>query len=498
MSRTPSTHPHDEPLDDTPPHGVPPVSRAAVAYRLPGRDDVAPDDVPGSPDGTIGDGHSDGHVDGDSDGDADGHVDGDSDGHADGGSDGHDEREGREGSDDRDGGAARDSALAAGDGSAGPVRVTRRHAGRARPQARVYESRSGRHLHLTRRGRVVGAVLAVVAVVAGVLAWYEVEANPFGKPGKPVLVDVHPGESLGAITATLSGDGVIGTTIAFHVWSLVHGSPVVRPGTYQLHRNLTFSAAKAALDAGPNVARITVVPGTTFSEITSELSSLPGDLAGAFSHAGSASGVHSPFQTSPGAPLEGLIGSGTYRILPGESGKSLLSQMVARFDTEARAAGLTPATSIGGLDAYQLVTLASIAQKEGYYTRYMGDVARVIFNRLAGGMHLDMTSTVLYSLGKDGGQVTPQEEQLTTPYNTYLHAGLTPTPICTPSVQALRAAVDPPAGTWLYFDLVTAHNGIMKFASTYTQQQALVQEATANAAKASSTSSSGSSPGSTT
>jgi UPF0755 protein len=96
-------------------------------------------------------------------------------------------------------------------------------------------------------------------------------------------------------------------------------------------------------------------------------------------------------------------------------------------------------------------------------------------------MPLDMTSTVLFSLGQDGGTVTQAEEQDTTPYNTYLHTGLTPTPICVPSEAALSAAVSPPQGTWLYFDLVTAEKGTMVFSTTYTGQLAAEQEAAANA-----------------
>ncbi len=350
--------------------------------------------------------------------------------------------------------------------------------------ARGGRARSRRGRRLTRGGRRLLAVLvALLVVVAGAVAWYEVEANPFGSPGKPVLVKVRAGEPLDAIDAALADEQVVGTSVAFRVWSFVHGAPVVRPGLYQLHRNLSFSAAAAALDAGPNVYELTVVPGMTISEIAGELAALPGDLARPFSHAGAAAGVRSPFQPSGSGPLEGLVAPGTYEILPGESGHALLEQMVRRFDAEATAAGLTPSTTEDGLDAYQLVTVASIAQKEGYFARYLGDVARVVFNRLAAGMRLDMTSTVLYSLGKDGGPVTPQEEQTTTPYNTYLHAGLTPTPICTPSPQALRAAVDPPPGSWLYFDLVTAKKGIMEFASTYTGQLAFERQAATNAAK---------------
>ena len=339
-----------------------------------------------------------------------------------------------------------------------------------------------RQVRLARGRRLLAGALAALAALAGAAAWYEVESHPFGAPRKPVLLDVHAGESTAAIVSALAKAQVIGTAVAFGLWSFVHGAPLVRPGVYQLRRNLSFSSAAAVLDAGPNVYELTVAPGMTISEIAGQLAALPGRLAHAFDEVRGSSEVRSPFQLGAGTSLEGLIGAGTYQILPHETAHELLGQMVARFDAQAAAAGLTPTTRLDGLDAYQLVTVASIAQKEGYYARYMGEVARVVLNRLADGMHLDMTSTVLYSLGQDGGPVTLRDERTTTPYNTYLHAGLTPTPICTPSVAALRAAVDPPAGPWLYFDLVTQRSGIMKFASTYAGQLALEKEARSNAA----------------
>ena len=101
----------------------------------------------------------------------------------------------------------------------------------------------------------------------------------------------------------------------------------------------------------------------------------------------------------------------------------------------------------------------------------MPKVARVIYNRLAQGMPLQMDSTVLYALGQDGGPVTSQDLKIQSPYNTYLNTGLTPTPICMPSSTALAAAVHPPAGAWLYFILVQK-NGVMAFSDTYAEQLA--------------------------
>src|SRR5580658_8261137 len=101
----------------------------------------------------------------------------------------------------------------------------------------------------------------------------------------------------------------------------------------------------------------------------------------------------------------------------------------------------------------------------------MPKVSRVIYNRLARDMPLQMDSTVLYSLGQDGGTVTPADLKIKSPYNTYLNTGLTPTPICFPSATAINSALHPPPGGWLYFVLV-AQDGTEAFSDTYAGQVA--------------------------
>jgi UPF0755 protein len=177
----------------------------------------------------------------------------------------------------------------------------------------------------------------------------------------------------------------------------------------------------------------------------------------------------SPSPFSATGSLEGLIGTGQYLIEPEESAPQLVTSMEKRFVKQAASVGLTPATSELGLNAYQLVIAASIVEKEGYYPVNMPKVARVIFNRLARGGPLQMDSTVLYYLGRDGGTVTPAMLQTQEPYNTYLNTGLTPTPICSVSTIALRATLHPPAGTWLFFTLIN-EDGTMAFSTTFAQQ----------------------------
>jgi UPF0755 protein len=331
-----------------------------------------------------------------------------------------------------------------------------------------------RRIATRRRRRTALVLLAAVLLAAlGVVAWYEVEAHPFGGRGAAVIVEVHPGESSGALVDELAGRGVIASSLAFRLGALVEGNPTLRPGSYLFYKNESFAAVRALLGAGSNISSVTVDPGYTLSEVARQLETVPGDLGGRFVATARSGVVRSPWEPAGSTNLEGLLGTGTYRILPGTTDAKLLATMVARFDQQAAAAGATPSVAAGlGITPYQLIVVASIVEKEGYTpASNFGPVARVIYNRLAAGMHLDMNSTVLYALGQDGGPVTAADLKIDTPYNTYLYGGLTPTPVCFPSPTALHAAAQPPAGSWLYF-VVVAKDGTEAFSDTYAGQLA--------------------------
>ncbi len=335
------------------------------------------------------------------------------------------------------------------------------------------QRRAARSARVRRRRRIVAwtgaGILAVVALFA---LWYELESHALGSAGPQVVVTVQPGESTSAVVDSLHQHGVVGSTLAFEIGDFFHGTPTVLPGSYALHQNQTFGEVRTILAAGPNIYPVDVRPGFTLGEVASEVDGLPGHADAGFARAAQSGAVHSEFSPPGSNDLEGMLGTGIYDVLPHESDVTLLRLMVDRFDRQARAAGLSTSSAAAlGLSPYQVITAASIVEKEGYYPVNMPDVARVIYNRLAREMPLQMDSTVLYALGQDGGPVTAQDEQLHSPYNTYLNTGLTPTPICMPSVDALRAAVDPPAGAWLYFVLVQK-NGVMAFSDTYSEQLA--------------------------
>ena len=333
--------------------------------------------------------------------------------------------------------------------------------------------RAARSARVRRRRRILLAIGgALLVLVLAFVLWYELESHALGPPGPQVIVTVHEGESTDAVINALSQQHVIGSSLAFEISEVFHGSPTVLPGSYAIHQNLAFSEVRQVLAAGPNIYPVNVRPGFTLSEVAQQVDSLPGHTSSSFEKVAASGAVHSTIVAPDANDLEGMLGTGVYLVLPGESDTTILTDMVVRFDRDVQAAGLSTASAGAlGVTPYQMLTVASIVEKEGYIPLNMPDTARVIYNRLAQGIPLQMDSTVLYALGQDGGPVTSQDLKIQSPYNSYLNNGLTPTPICMPSMDALNAAVHPPPGAWLYF-VLTQKNGTMSFSDTYAEQQA--------------------------
>jgi UPF0755 protein len=334
------------------------------------------------------------------------------------------------------------------------------------PQPRTHRRTS----HPWRTGILLVVLLIVIVAVGGYL-WVDHEASPSGKPGPQVIVTIHTGTGVNQLASDLQSKGVISSSLAFKIWSQLHSVPGVLPGSYAFRKNSSFDSVKSIVAGDPNVFPVNIPPGFTVAEAAQRIGQLPGHDAATFANLANGGTVRSPWQPTGSDNLDGLLGTGVYEVVPGETDSQLLTAMIDRFDADANSLGLTAGAAKLGLTPYQVITIASIVQKEGVIAKNLGPVARVIVNRLANNMPLQMDSTVLYSEGRDGGSVSSADLKLATPYNTYLNKGLTPTPICLPSHAALAAAINPPAGSWLYF-VVVEKDGTEAFADTFAQQQA--------------------------
>ncbi len=317
---------------------------------------------------------------------------------------------------------------------------------------------------------VVVVILLGLCVLVGGYFWVDSEANPSGPPGPQVIVTVAPGTGVNQLVGTLASKGVIGSSLAYRIWSQFHSLPGVLIGAYALNKNSSFTTVRKVLATGPNVFPLAIPAGFTVSEVAGRVGQLPGHGKRAFKALATGGTVRSPWQPAGSTNLDGLLGTGVYRVVPGETDTQLLTVMINRFDKEADQLSLQAGSATLGMTPYEAITMASIVEKEGVIDRNLGPVARVILNRLAKDMPLQMDSTVLYSEGRDGGAVTSKDLRLDTPYNTYLNKGLTPTPICFPSRAALQATLHPPAGSWLFF-VVVQPDGTEAFANTFAEQQ---------------------------
>jgi UPF0755 protein len=162
--------------------------------------------------------------------------------------------------------------------------------------------------------------------------------------------------------------------------------------------------------------------------------------------------------------LEGLIAPGLYDVKPGSTAQEILGQLVHTSAEAIQNAGLTPQSTGPGMTPYQTLIIASIIEREAVKADF-GKLSRVIYNRLAKNMRLQMDSTVNYVLDRPTLATNDDDRERPGPYNTYKMTGLTPTPIAVPSPDAIKAAVKPPDGAWVFF-VKCEKNGLSCFAVT--------------------------------
>lgn len=179
---------------------------------------------------------------------------------------------------------------------------------------------------------------------------------------------------------------------------------------------------------------------------------------------------------------EGYLFPATYPVEAGATPAGLLGYMVDTARQRFGSDRITEGARRNGVSVYQTVTIASIVQAEADTPADMGRVARVVHNRLARDMALQMDSTLNYALNRSTLDTTHSDTKTASPYNTYESKGLPPTPIGNPGEEAMNAAINPTRGDWLYF--VTVAPGDTRFTADYAEHRSNVEEFNANRSSA--------------
>lgn len=259
-----------------------------------------------------------------------------------------------------------------------------------------------------------------------------------------VEVTVYNGDTGLEIARKLYEAGVVKTSKAFYRQALADKrSNGISPGIHSLDKKISAeSALNQLLDTERNRGLLRFAEGLRAYEVISILdkSAL---LEGEFS------GKVLPNQRYGTNNLEGFLFPAQYAFGPGTTVDQAIVQMLERFEVAAKQSNLDQCYE--GYTAYQCLIIASIAQAEGDRQDYT-KIARVIYNRLAIGMPLQMNTTVEYA-AKLRGQIRMSYKQLefNSKYNTYKYRGLPPSPIGNPGEEAMAASVNPADGDWLFF-----------------------------------------------
>ncbi|WP_432533540.1 endolytic transglycosylase MltG [Kineococcus arenarius] len=333
-----------------------------------------------------------------------------------------------------------------------------------------------------RRGRAVVVLLVALALVGGGTwaAWGALEPvvsrltatdDYEGAGTGSVDVKVESGDTGTAIGRTLQEAGVVKTTEAFVSAAAANpGMASIQPGTYRLKEQMSAAAAVALLldPTSKITTRLTVPEGLRVRQVV-ELIGEQTPIAAADVEAALADPAAIGLPASAGGNPEGYLFPATYEVDPDETAVELLTSMVDRTKQALTELGVPPERE------HEVVVMASIAQKEARTPEDMAKVTRVLLNRIEDGMNLQLDSTVSY--GTDGTTVTTTAEQRATdtPWNTYMHPGLPAGPISNPGEAALRAAVNPEPGPWMFFVTVDLATGETLFATTGAEHAANVE-----------------------
>jgi UPF0755 protein len=331
---------------------------------------------------------------------------------------------------------------------------------------------------------VVGIVVGSVAVTGKV--FHPKPSNDFVGTGTgTVLVEVHPGQSLSGIGQTLVAAGVVKSVTAFSDAANDNAqAQSIQPGTYQLHLQMSAASAIDLLVSPDSLVggRVTIPEGLRISRVeqliaASQSTIKVADIEAALGRPGS---LGLP-DYAAGQP-EGFLYPATYDVDSTTTATSLLISMVARFNQVAASIDLDQGAARLHLTSYQVVTIASLIEAEVKRPQDYSQVAEVIINRLHKGMPLELDSTVNYALGTTDPFLTAAQLKTPSPFNTYLHAGLPPTPIDSPGQDALTAALNPAQGDYLYFVTTNPITGDTTFTASLKEAKALQLVAQKNAA----------------
>lgn len=311
-------------------------------------------------------------------------------------------------------------------------------------------------------------------------------STPHSSDPTQVTFEINPGQSASDIADRLVTQGLIDDSTLFRNYLRYYDlDRQLEAGTYQLAANMTVPEIALALtDATPNEVTIRITEGWRREQIAEYLdqqSNVP--FTGAEFLALTAPGVVTPSTLTGilpvGASLEGFLFPDTYRVAINATAGELIEKMLQNFDAKVTPQMRVDAAATG-YTLYQILTLASIVEREAVVADERPIIASVYLNRLQQGMKLEADPTVQYAMGfqTETGQwwnlnLTQFDyANVDSPYNTYLYVGLPPGPISNPGLDSISAVIYPQQTPYFFFRAACDGSGRHRFAATFEEHVA--------------------------
>lgn len=278
-------------------------------------------------------------------------------------------------------------------------------------------------------------------------------ALPTFPTATPVIIT--EGQSMSDMASVLARSNVIRSASFFKLTVALRGvAPSLRAGTYRFKTPLTTFEVVEALRTGAmshESVTLTIPEGADVEQISNAV------------HAALPHISTSTFYTAA-LPFEGYLFPETYNLSPKSSPEDIIEILRKTF-TE-RASPLLPTEKAASL---QIVTMASILEREGKTVESMAIISGILWKRLAAHMPLQVDATLEYERGKGSATLTVGDLQKDSPYNTYTRAGLPPTPISNPGIVAIQAALHPVKSEYWFY--LTGTDGTFRYAKTFEQHK---------------------------
>jgi len=315
--------------------------------------------------------------------------------------------------------------------------------------------------------------LIPVGLVAIALVWFLVALfQPFAGSGHgSVDVTIPRGAGVGKIGDVLATKGVVSNGFLFEIRTTLAGRRGdLKPGAYLLKRDMSYGAAIDALVKGPGstLVSVTIPEGLSRREIAARLT--PVDLSGSYLRATESSPLLDPrrYGAKGQRDLEGFLFPSTYQIRRGGPVKTVVAKQLGAFELEIGKVNMRAARHVN-LTTFDVVTIASLIEREARVPSERRLVASVIYNRLKAHMQLQIDASVRFATGNWSSPLTRAQLHTRSPYNTYLHRGLPPGPIDNPGLASLQAAAHAAHTHFLYYVVKPGTCGRHAFSASYAQ-----------------------------